>query len=71
MRKRNVSRGLSLELLEDRALLASDWQNPINRLDVDDSGLVTPLDALVVINALLRDGSHKLAAPAWHQCDVQ
>lgn len=28
------------------------WQNPLNRLDVDDSGLVEPLDALQVINRL-------------------
>lgn len=28
------------------------WQNPANRLDVDGSGVVVPLDALLVINAL-------------------
>ena len=61
---RRKTRGLSLERLEDRTLLAGDWQNSVNRLDVDDSGLVTPMDALVVINALLRDGGRKLDAPA-------
>src|SRR5262245_59991663 len=61
--RRRLQRELLLERVEDRSLLASDWQNPGNRLDVDDSGLVTPLDALVVINALGRNGSGLLPAP--------
>ena len=46
------SRQLLFENLEQRLLLASDWQNSLNRLDVSDDGLVVPGDALVVINEL-------------------
>lgn len=45
----------SLEVLEARQMLAADWQNPINHLDVDGRDgpdPVTPLDALIVINEL-------------------
>src|SRR5687767_14564368 len=58
-----LSRKMFVEQLEDRSLLASDWQNPANQLDVDASGLVTTIDALVVINALGRDGSGVLGSP--------
>jgi Ca2+-binding RTX toxin-like protein/pimeloyl-ACP methyl ester carboxylesterase/uncharacterized protein YegL len=30
------------------------WQNPVDRYDVNDDGLVTPFDALCIINALHR-----------------
>jgi hypothetical protein len=39
------------------------WQNPFFPLDVNNSGTVTPLDALVIINALLQQGTHTLATP--------
>ncbi len=45
----------TLETLEQRLLLAADWQNPVNPLDVDASETaepVSPLDALLVINEL-------------------
>ena len=35
-------------------MLASDWQNPLWKYDVDDDGSLSPLDALVVINKLNR-----------------
>lgn len=53
-------RRLSVERLEDRRLLAGDRQNPRNALDVDDSGIVSPLDALLVINDLNEMGSRQL-----------
>lgn len=61
---RTWSRRLHLESLESRTLLAALWQNPVNRLDVDNSGQVTPMDALVVINDLVRNGgAHPLSTP--------
>lgn len=30
----------------------SPWQNPVNSMDVDDSGAVVPLDVLLIINVL-------------------
>ena len=39
---------------------ATPWQNPINPLDVTADGLVSPLDALVVINQLNAAGSRLL-----------
>lgn len=41
-------------------MLAGDWQNPVNPFDVDNSGLVTPLDALVLVNDLNDRGSREL-----------
>ncbi len=52
-------RRAGIEGLEDRRLLTS-WQNPINRWDVDSSGLVTARDALVVINSLRTGGARAL-----------
>lgn len=46
----------SIERLESRHLMASDWQNQLLVCDVDNSSLVTPLDALVVINAINANG---------------
>ena len=43
-------RRLMVESLEDRRLLAVDWRNPVDSVDVDSDGAVSPLDALVVIN---------------------
>ncbi len=53
---------LFIEHLENRKLLASDWQNAVLRADVDQSAFVSPLDALVVINQLNRVGSGELPA---------
>ncbi|MCB9873296.1 MAG: hypothetical protein H6821_03875 [Planctomycetaceae bacterium] len=51
---------LLVEQLESRRLLAGVWQNPRNALDVDDSGIASPLDALQVINDLDDNGSRQL-----------
>jgi membrane-associated phospholipid phosphatase len=55
---------LNFEMLEDRHMLAV-WQNAVLQLDVDVSGLVTPLDVLLVIDDLnvhharnLKDATH-------------
>jgi peroxiredoxin Q/BCP len=50
------------ERLESRFLCAADWQNAVNRLDVNSSGYVEPLDALIVINDLNQNGIRSLAA---------
>jgi hypothetical protein len=39
------------------------WQNPTSQLDVDDSGLVAPLDVLLVINELNAEGTYELPVP--------
>ena len=43
--------------VEDHAINVSNnpFQNPFNRYDVNDSGAVTPLDALQIINAIDRN----------------
>ena len=54
-------RRLVLEALEDRRLLsASPWQNPSDPYDVNNDSMVSPGDALVVINALNQRGSGQL-----------
>lgn len=59
-RRRQFRRRLVLELLESRHMLASDWQNPLFNLDVNDDGGVNPLDVLVVINDINTLGSRLL-----------
>ncbi len=38
-------------------MCAADWQNAVNRLDVNMSGMVEPLDALIVINHINERGT--------------
>src|ERR1051325_8729229 len=55
---------LLLEPLEDRRLLAVDWRNPVDALDVNGDGIVVPPDALVIINDL--DSHGPRALPTQH-----
>ncbi|MCA9219106.1 MAG: hypothetical protein KDA71_02200, partial [Planctomycetales bacterium] len=50
------------ETLEDRRMLASDFQNPRNRHDVNADRQVSPIDALLVINQLNATGSRPLSS---------
>lgn len=43
---------------------ARPWQNPNNPYDVNGDGVVTGLDALIIINHLNKYGPHELAPPA-------
>jgi membrane-associated phospholipid phosphatase len=52
-----------LEQLEDRRLLAGGWRNPVNALDVDNSGVVTVADLQAVISDLRHNGNRPLPAP--------
>jgi RHS repeat-associated protein len=68
-----LRRRLFLEALEDRRLMATDFQNAFNEFDVRDDGVVSPVDALLVINQLLATGSRPLppaASPPEHFIDV-
>lgn len=51
---------LSLETLEQRKLLASVWQAVPNRYDVDNTGTVVPVDALLIVNDLSQNGNRQL-----------
>ena len=44
--------------------IPSVWQNPVNPLDVNNDGFVTPLDALLIINSLNLVGPRMLPNPA-------
>ncbi|MCO6456283.1 MAG: Ig-like domain-containing protein, partial [Pirellulaceae bacterium] len=57
------SRRPLLEALEDRRLLASDWTDEFNSRDVNGDWLVAPVDALILINKINRDGSGPLPLP--------
>ncbi len=57
-------RKLRLEQLETRRVMAADWTNSDNPLDVNDSGLVTPLDVLLIVNDINANGIRSLPAPA-------
>lgn len=62
-----------LERLEGRQLLASDWQNPLNPFDVDNSGTVQPSDVLLTLNDYkLRAGPVGTRSPTSTEpfCDV-
>ncbi|MCO6455678.1 MAG: VCBS repeat-containing protein [Pirellulaceae bacterium] len=67
---KNSSRGVTrrrrrpaLEHLESRWLL-SGWQNAFDRLDVNDDGMVAPVDALILINRQNAEGSGPLSGQA-------
>jgi len=64
----------TIEQLESRHLMASDWQNHLLIRDVDQSGLVSPADALVLVNTIRQSGSHLLpprgATSSEPLCDV-
>ncbi len=51
---------LRIERLESRSLLAADWTNPANPLDVNGSGEVTPLDALILVDDIGHNGFREL-----------
>ncbi len=55
-----------LEMLEKREMLAGDvassWHNSLNPRDVNFDQRVTTSDLMVVVNELLRNGAHSLAA---------
>ena len=44
-------------------MMAVDWRNPVDPLDVNADGIVAPLDALRIINDLNANGSRQLAVP--------
>jgi membrane-associated phospholipid phosphatase len=50
----------NFERLETRQLMASDWQNAVLPCDTNRSGLVTGLDALVVLNSINEEGARAL-----------
>lgn len=51
-RSKHRPRRMRFEILEDRRMLFSDFQNPFDKLDVNDDESISPLDALIVINYL-------------------
>ena len=53
-------RKLRFEKFEERRVMAADWTNAENALDVNDSGLVTPLDVLLVVNDINASGVRTL-----------
>ena len=50
--------------------MASDWQNASLMRDVDNSSLVTPLDALLLINHLNSNGLRELPPRTLHSGDL-
>ncbi|AMV33730.1 PAP2 superfamily protein [Pirellula sp. SH-Sr6A] len=56
----------TIEQLESRDLLASDWQNTGLLCDVDQSSLVTPQDVLMLINSINSEGSRELSPRSQH-----
>jgi hypothetical protein len=54
---------LNVEVDASNTQAAHPWQNPVNPLDVNGDGHVTPQDALLVIQELNTAGAHVLAAP--------
>jgi peroxiredoxin Q/BCP len=59
--RQGIHQRFTIERLEERQLCAADWQNAVNRLDVNQSGYVEPIDALIVINDINQNGIRSLA----------
>jgi len=47
--------------------MVADWQNSVLACDVDSSGIVTPFDALVLINSINSSGARSLAGSTKSQ----
>jgi|GEM_PF-2261468 len=60
------SKQRTIERVEPRHLMASDWQNASLIRDVDNSSLITPLDALLIINNLNSNGTRELMPRVQH-----
>lgn len=60
IRSRGRARRLLLESLEDRRVFSVDWRNPVDSIDVNSDGNVSPIDALLVINYLNSGDSRSL-----------
>lgn len=58
-----LRRSLLFEHLESRRLLASDWQNPFDVLDVNDDGIRSSLDVLECIVDIQNNGLGPLPDP--------
>ncbi len=57
----NKRRKLFLDKLEKRIVLsASPWQNPIHAMDVNHDSYISPIDALLPINAMNQSGSDQM-----------
>lgn len=56
-----------IEHLESRLLMAANWQNPVISCDVDNSGIVAAVDALIVINSINLNGTRELAGAPTNQ----
>ncbi len=66
--RNRLRRTRTLEMLEGRVMLAADtgvaapWHNSLNALDVNHDAMVSPLDALTIVNDLLANGAHAVPA---------
>ncbi|WP_203328907.1 dockerin type I domain-containing protein [Candidatus Laterigemmans baculatus] len=58
----DVVAGAAVPLAVPLVVVPSPWQNPLHALDANNDGIVSPLDALVVINDLNRIGGRILDA---------
>ncbi len=63
MARQNKSRRLLVESLEGRSLMAADCHNLFAPFDVNDDSIVTPADALKVINQLNRGANAAISNP--------
>lgn len=62
-RRRKNARAIRFEPLEARHLLAVDWRNPTDAIDINDDRQITAFDAIAVINELNLNGTHSLSSP--------
>ncbi|MEE3373394.1 MAG: dockerin type I domain-containing protein [Planctomycetota bacterium] len=46
-----------------RLIAGANWQNPVDPLDVDNDGVIAPIDALLIVSHLNQFGSHPLPVP--------
>ncbi len=58
--KRDAFRRLTIESLETRRLMTFNWRNAVDSLDVNADGVISPVDALLVVNRLNSSQSRQL-----------
>ena len=55
---------IQVTIVDDDAEILTPWQNAVLPVDVTNDGVVSPLDALLIINELNNSGSRLLSPPA-------
>ncbi len=56
----NDATGVTQFVIQQTAVAAASWQNPVNKFDVNNDGFISGIDALLIIDSLITQGPRPL-----------